>query len=331
MYLKMIPLVVIALEILSICSAQRIDNPELVFKVDENIHFEHFEDLIITKEYKTWKGKQILDTVYSCNYNNNGKIKIELRHKYNTSIDGTTFYQYDSLNRLDYSINFTYEYKTKDNEIYEVFADKHYYNEFDSISCKLGYYCKWNHRSFNSHLSDSGNMISALNETIEEIEWEYIGRWVFNYDSLQRLVQVKNVLPEEFNSEKVFINIVEGMDTYEYDSSGRLSTHEHIAFSLNGKPYASPVTDKFIYTYFSDSLLIVNPDSTHDGYSESKSIKYNTKGKPYRLREAWKNNEGIEIEKITFHFYDEYGRLKRKEVTNSNLSYPSIFRYYYKE
>ncbi|HEY9083894.1 MAG TPA: hypothetical protein VIN73_11215 [Vicingaceae bacterium] len=314
---------------------QTVNNPNIEFKYLQHFTFEHLNDHYITLEYINRDKQKILDTVYSCNYDNNNRITEERYCKYEKYLnfrdrtDGTTVYSYDSIGRISNVITYMQPNYQSKYELNEVHISLYQYNSFDSISFIENYHGSRN-RLPNAQETQGSVVSLTIGEYTEDWNWHYTGGVKYEYDSLNnKLIRQYSVIPDNFNFGVNSVNISEFIHTFKYDSLNRITNESHTTHSMNGYPVDSNSVWNYelIYKYHHDSLIITNNKSSYP-YLET-TIKYNSKGNVINKVKKVSNNDGGEWQIINKFYYDNIDRVIKQIEIYNNSSNSTEFNYYY--
>lgn len=308
--------------------SQTVINPDLEFKTLTNFKFAHFGDHYITTQtnYKT-KGL-VLDTVYSCDYNNENKISKERFFRYKNLVDGTTVFSFDSSGRILMSVFYTQPSNQSKYDLNEINISLYQYNSFDSISFIERYSGRRNKLPDTHETKDSVVSVTFGGYT-EQWSWQYIGGVKYEYDSLKNLIKQYSVMPESFDYNLNFGNISEFTHTFKYDSLNRVTNESHTTHSLNGYPKDSNSFSNYelIYKYTHNSLIITNNRSPYP-YSKM-AIKYNSNGNVVNKIETVLNNDGEEWQTLYKFYYDNNDSIIKQIRIYNDSPNSTEFNYFY--
>lgn len=299
-------------------------NPNSSFEIDENFVFKHFDDVVVIKEYVNRNGDSIMDTIYSCELNGHGQILRERNKKNHPTIDGILLNNYDTLNRLETSIYYQESRMKEEYRVNNISASVFYYNDFDSIS--FSEHFEWSRLQNPDKIEENDSVTFLIQGSYkEEGEWLFISKSEYSYNSENRLIKMQNAVPKDFNFEKMFNVLLEGVSSYEYDDQGRVLKYTQKCYA-NKNSYSE--TFEYNYNYYPDSTIIINTDTSY--YVLNKKRFYSKNVMLSLETETWIDNDGIENIKRMDFSYDQKGRIKEKVLYWPNKKQPKRFTYYYK-
>ena len=304
--------------------AQTIKNPEKEFSHLKDYNFEHFHNHFITKKYKNRNKEEVIDTVYSCDYNKDNKIIRERFSNYNSYVDGTTLFYYDKQGRLSKEVFYN-------EPLNEINISLYNYNAFDSIISRENY------SGTRIRLPDieetKGSTVSVtMGNYTDKWKWSYIGDLKYEYDSLNNLIKLYFKISSKIDYASTSINLTEFTNTYKYDYLNRVIYESHTIHSRNG--YAVDSNSFFNYTllykYYPDSLIIINTDSNALEPYVKKKISYDSKGRVIEELKTLANYDEPNFRISNKYFYEDKKLVKRERFFDKSPT-PEVFYYFYRK
>lgn len=309
--------------------AQTIKNPEKEFSDLKDYHFEHFHDHYITKKYKN--KEEVIDTVYSCDYNKENKIIRERFLNYNSRVDGTTLFFYNKKGRLSKSIFYHQPHSKNNYNVNSINISLYNYNAFDSLLSIEDY--SGNRICLSSKIETKDSVAyEPMSKYTDDWRWTYTGDFKYEYDSLKKLIKSYSVITPDIGSKSTSTNFQEFTNTYKYDSLKRVIYESHTVHSMNG--YAVDSNSFFNYTllykYYPDSLIIINTDSNALEPYVKKKISYDSKGRIIEELETVANSDAPIFLISNKYFYEDNKLVKRERVFDKSPT-PEVFNYFYRK
>lgn len=278
-------------------------------EIDTSLTLKHYVDSIVILEYINLKNEFVTDTIYSCNFDLNGKIKSE-RISNNGSQNGVHIYNYDTLSsKLLYDIFYEETQTDNKNEALNIRVRKFFYNSFDSVSKIESFsFCK------TKTLRKIVNLLPCSEDTLLngycKWSWNYDGYILNSFNNKRQKSIVRNFDKHDMTAKW----------TFEYDNSGRLINETWCDFEFKDLQRDSnkcqqyhkvnyKYTDKLIFrtdSFFIGENIEINKhkiclnDFRKPRKIIQKSIIINGNLKPFK-------KDSLKI--LTSYYYDSYFRL----------------------
>lgn len=317
---------------------------DVLFNFDKEFKFEHFKDHWVTRELNRVDGQHIIDTIYSCNYNNEGKVLRERIYKDGRLMDGIRFFNYDSNERVVNELFYEESQLGKDFGNIHVQQSRYVYDKESQLAQIITSKC------FKTLTERTNRKLDSIRKNPSQDLFlggissfsEYSDNWACKKNDV-RVIYTYNSYGLKTSAFIYFDIHPESITKYFYDEENRLRRTTYCQFGYKGDhPNRDTntcqwVTDEsFEYTDSSTSVLQTEELMANKINNRTDTI-FNANGLPTRVLEhihqVYEENEiqhEREFQTKTLYFYDELDRLKRKETFHDDFE-PTIYKYFYKK